>query len=689
MHVCCVLNCIFVIPMYYSNNETSLKFITMKKKILFSIIAMFALVVNAQEIDYKFGDVSKEEIEMKVYQPDSSAIAVVLHMDGYTTFQVLNTNLQMYTEEKHRIKILKDDGVEYATIEIPYYKNSKSSGLQETISQIEASAYNIEDGEVVREKMPKKYIFRELVYGNHYVVKLSIPNVRKGTVIEYKFKRSFNRATNVDPWIIQQKIPVKSSIYRTSIPKYFRFRHEARGYEYIQRIVTESAVNTTLDVDPQGFIMYEDIVFTAHDVPAIKNESFIWSISDYRSAIAFELEGVAFPRQIYKNYTNTWEDVITLLKNSSSFGGKLNMRNPLKDQTQQLALDSLSTYDKAIALLTLLKQRIKWNDRFSLFCKDIKETVESGVGNNGDINFIYMSMLEDVGIESTPVLLRLRSSGRLPITHASLDKINTFIVMIKGENGERYFMDGSSDYGTINLIDTELMVEMAIIYDAPEGCQEINLTKVGDNRTICTNLVKILDDGSIEGTHSISYSGQVALAFKKSYANSKEELDFVKEIEDDYNISIEDYTIDGDKTLGSTIREKFKFTKENSTSGDQIYIDPMVFKDETKNYFTNLERKFPVEFPYMQNVRIQNTFMIPEGYVVDVLPQSQKILMADNKLMVVFLVRNVGNMIQVSYNFIIIDCLVNTQEYDDLKIFWEKLLEINNEQIILKRVESK
>ena len=81
--------------------------------------------------------------------------------------------------------------------------------------------------------------------------------------------------------------------------------------------------------------------------------------------------------------------------------------------------------------------------------------------------------------------------------------------------------------------------------------------------------------------------------------------------------------------------------------------------------------------------------MIPEGYVVDVLPQSQKILMADNKLMVVFLVRNVGNMIQVSYNFIIIDCLVNTQEYDDLKIFWEKLLEINNEQIILKRVESK
>ena len=122
---------------------------------------MFTLAVNAQETDYKFGDVSKEEVEMKTYQPDSSAIAVVLHMDGYTTFEFMTSDLRMWTEEKHRVKILKDDGVECANIEIPYYHNSKSSGLQESISQIEASAYNIEDGEVIREKMPKKYIFKE------------------------------------------------------------------------------------------------------------------------------------------------------------------------------------------------------------------------------------------------------------------------------------------------------------------------------------------------------------------------------------------------------------------------------------------------------------------------------------------------------------------------------------------------
>ena len=208
----------------------------MKKLILFNIIAMFSYVASAQETNYKFGKVSKEEVEMKVYQPDSSASAVILKMDGYTSFNVINNNVYMSTEEEYRVKILKDDGVEYANITIPYYY--KQNSYQEDITSIEAIAYNMEDGKIVAKKMPKKYIFKELVSENNYIKKFSIPNIKKGTVIEYRFTRTFNSAMNLDPWIIQQSIPVTYSRYETHIPNYFIFRHEAKGYEPIDRKIS-------------------------------------------------------------------------------------------------------------------------------------------------------------------------------------------------------------------------------------------------------------------------------------------------------------------------------------------------------------------------------------------------------------------------------------------------------------------
>ena len=334
----------------------------MKKIILFKIMAIFACMATAQEINYKFGEVSREEVEMQTYPLDSSAVAVVLKQNGYTAFDLTTRYLNLWTREEYRVKILKDEGTKYADIVIPYYDNDGPGQYKENIIQIEAAAYNMENGKVVRKKMSRKYIFKELVSGHSYVVKFSIPNVKKGTVIEYKFKRTFNSIGNLDPWNIQLDIPVKYSKYETHIPDYFIFKHEAKGYEKIDRKMSESHSAPPVNQGNTSLIetvRYEDLEFTAHDIPAIKEESFLWSIENYRTAIEFELEGVAFPGQIYEDYTSSWKDVREQLGEHSEFGAKLKMRNPLRKQTELLMLDSLSVYDKSVALFSFLKQNIK------------------------------------------------------------------------------------------------------------------------------------------------------------------------------------------------------------------------------------------------------------------------------------------------------------------------------------------
>lgn len=149
--------------------------------VLFFLIFFYQNVSYCQE-KYKFGEVSMEEMEMKTYPNDSSVNAVVLYEDGYTNFDY-EDGFILSKELKERIKILKQEGVDLATVTTTYRVEGSD---KERILDIEACAYNFEHGKIVTSKLDKKFIFEEKLSDNVYQVKFAIPNVKVGTVFEYK-----------------------------------------------------------------------------------------------------------------------------------------------------------------------------------------------------------------------------------------------------------------------------------------------------------------------------------------------------------------------------------------------------------------------------------------------------------------------------------------------------------------------
>ena len=76
----------------------------MKKLIIALIIVIMANQIYAQ--NYKFGKVSKEELEETFYSQDSSANAVVLYKKRRTYFNYIqNEGFSVITEIHERIKI--------------------------------------------------------------------------------------------------------------------------------------------------------------------------------------------------------------------------------------------------------------------------------------------------------------------------------------------------------------------------------------------------------------------------------------------------------------------------------------------------------------------------------------------------------------------------------------------------------
>ena len=285
------------------------------------------LQTYAQEYSLKLGKVTKDELEMTSYPKDTAANAVVLFKQGCIYYDYRGEDFKLGCEYENKIKILKAEGTEYANVIIPFYSDANTSGSKEMVSKIEAYAYNMENGKIVKTKMNKSYIFEERVSDKWKQIKFSIPSVKAGTVIEYHYKITSDFYYQLPNWDIQQDIPVVYAYFEAKIPEYFKFTVDTRGYEPVKAEDTFDSQLFILNV-PGGRqesvqCTCRKLCFTSKDVPALKDDKYVWCFTVFMSHVDFELNGIQFPYSIYKSYNTTWEDIELNLIGSDYFGSYL------------------------------------------------------------------------------------------------------------------------------------------------------------------------------------------------------------------------------------------------------------------------------------------------------------------------------------------------------------------------------
>ena len=660
-----------------------------KLTFLLSCFFFFVSVLFAQEISLKYGKISNDELNMKVYSKDTTAAAVVLYDDGYASYEYTQSvGFQIEIELKKKVKILKQEGVNEATISIPYYSNN--SGDRESISYLEAMAYNMENGKIIKTKLDKKYIFDEELSSKYRQLKFSIPGVKVGTVIEYKYKRISNRIYDMPDWQIQSEIPVINSNYEVRIPEYFIFNIDTKGYEHINVVETNENQIFNLGMGSNGSNTVTSqsriIKFTAKDVPALKDEENVWCAEDFMSGVRFELNGTKFPNDFYKPYSQTWEDLEKFLKNESDLGGNLKISNPYKTEIKAL-ITSVTDEKKKIELIySFIKDHIRWDESYSFYGNKYKEAVKNGTGNNGQINIILISALKDAGINAFPILISRRSQGRLPYTFPSFNKLTTFIVAAKTSDEKTYYMDGSAIYGGLNMLPTNLLVDRGRVYEETISEKWVDLSKITKSQQVFFLLAELDKDGTLSGELKSGYTNQLAYSYKVAYQAAKDSSDFVEKFQNSNQIIIDSFRIDGKEPMSAMVKEEIKFTKKMDASGEFIYINPMIFEHITKNPFTQSDRKLPIEFNYPYIYQESCTLTIPGNYKVEEIPKTIKIILDDNKGKCIYQVLQDGNKIQLNYWFELNQIVFPQTDYTAIRDFYGQVVTKNLEMIVLKKI---
>lgn len=633
---------------------------------------------------FKFGKVSIEELEMKSYANDTSANAVVLYEEGYTSF-FFTDDFVLQTEITERIKILKQEGVELATISAQYYVQGPK---KERISDIEAWAYNLENGNIEKTKLDKKFIFDEKINDNVYQVKFAIPNVKAGSVIEYKYKRISPFYYNIPEWYFQRtSIPVIFSRYEAIIPEYFIYKIDTKGYEQIK--AEEKQINQTISIVQGGESIRvphtaRNLVLTAENLPAMKDDNYVWNVRDYMSSVVFELAATNFPGSLYKSYSLSWEDIEKTLQANSEFVRSFTKKTSINEDIKQFE-NIADEKSKIEAIYSYVKDKVRWNGEYA-FYDNASDALKSGVGNNVQINGLIISALNSSGIKSYPVMLRRRSQGRLPIAMPSLEKLTTFIVAAETKDGTVYYLDGSATRGGLNMLSSDLLVDQARTFNLKENGKWVDLTELTQNQIVISNSAKLTSDGSLECKIEASYRNQPAYDLKNHLFNLKDSTEYIEKFQSENNVEVVNYSVKGhDNNLSTLVRETIFIKKEDLSRGDFIYLNPLIIPHTTKNSFTQSERKLPIEFEYPQSFQIITSIEIPEDYVIEELPKSGKTALDQNAATFSYAITGSGNIIQLNYRFNLNEILFPFSSYETLKEFWGLLTTKNNEMIVLKK----
>jgi hypothetical protein len=668
----------------------------MKRVILVVFLVVFQTMNFAQEL--KFGKVSKEELEETKHPLDPNAPAAILSKKYTVKYEYQqNIGFVQIREITMRIKIYTQEGFEYADYMAPFY-NSKSA--RETVSKVNGTTYNLEGGKITETKLKSDQVFENEITKYRSEVKFTMPNVKPGSVLEYKYEIRSPFEQSIDQVECQYEIPLNKLDVKISIPDYYTVKPSTKGYFPINLKQSKENTSFTLMSSDRynvktgnaGQTYADNYTYTSNvysvtmsNVPAIKQEPYVDNLSNYKAAINMEVVGYQFPGQLYKSYAQTWDDVVKSIYESENFGGELKKTGYFEQDLDKVINDITIQTDRMAAVLEFCKNKIKWNDYYSLFSRDgVKDAYKKGVGNSGDINLNLINMLNYAGLIANPILVSTKSHG-IPL-FPTLEGFNYVVAGVE-LNGSLYLLDASDKFSTVNILPERAINWSGRLIKKSGGYEEVSLfpsTASQENSIVSFSLK---EDAKIIGKRRVQYTSYLAKNFREKYVNVSKES-YLEKMESNYEgIDISNHEVTNDKELYQPVSETYDFEMANVADkiGNTIVFSPMFFLATSTNPFKSETREYPIDFVYPIKSRQTFTVTIPEGYAIESIPAPLNIAMPENLGSYRYTIQKTETTVQLVVQYEINKAYISQDYYDVVKDFFKQIVDKEAEKVVLKK----
>ncbi|OJZ06657.1 DUF3857 domain-containing protein [Sphingobacterium sp. 40-24] len=643
--------------------------------------------VYLQAQDFSFGKIKKEDFAITVDKIDTAANAFVLREYGSAEVSYDKNKGPVVQFFRHvRIKILNKEAYNYANFSIPLYKSGND---REVLMDIKGASYHLVGDKVVETEMTKANIFNENASENYAVTKAAIPQVQEGTIIEYRYRTESPFIFNLNAWEFQEDLPKLYSQYVTRIPEVFHYKANLKGGLAVSDRKVEN-YNTGLD-SQVGEVLGNKTTYTMENIPAFHTEDYMTSSKNFRSIIFFELGRYSIPMGPTKDFSLTWENVRDKLVQDESFGGQVKRKTALKEFIEPVLQDSKDDLEKAVRLYTYFQKQIKWNNRHSIYAKNIKEAIEKRTGNSADINLGLVNALRYAKLDAIPVILSTRENGYAGLYAPAISEFNHVIAQVKiGEN--YYLLDATSPYemfGNIPMKCVNFQGRSIPLEGESDWVKlEANLASTYSNFFYG----ELSEDGALKGKWITSRNGYGASKMRERLQGSNSEEEFYEKIDEENNrIKINSFKVSNRESLDKPLTEEFEIEIKNfaTLQNEQLLFNPYIDTKMSKNPFNLTERNYPIDFGSLVQEECYIEIKLPKGYAYPTKGKLKNISMAlpERAARYIFKINNTTPDVLIIESATQLNKpLFMPEEYFDLKEFFSRIIQAEKLDVVLKKI---
>ncbi len=636
------------------------------------------IMMGQQEKSAKLGNTTLEELKMTTYTKDSIAGALVLYEEANRYPDESNQNSPR-TDFYFRIKIFDKSAFDLANITVYLRKN-------ERLIHTSAITYNLTETDHIN----KKYLNSKNIYTTKQsdfwrFKKFTLPNIKEGSVIEYKYS-IISPYLDIDDWLFQSDIPKIKSVFKASILGNYKYNIKITGFQKLS-VNNAKIKRDCVYVPGIGNGSCAEYVYEMDTIPAFKEEAYMLSKKNYVSKLSFDIVSKTSYKGEVKSYTTTWKKADVNLKNYF-FNNQISKKSFFK---KELPLNITSIEDdleRAKKVFTFIQNHYTWNGNY--WRNDdakVKNAFNEKSGDIGEINLSLFNSLKAVGIDTKLVVLSTRNNGLPTKLYPIIFDYN--YVLVQAEiNNTLYYLDATDKFLAFGQIPLKTINGEARVLDFKEDSYWVTLKP--KEKSIKNSIVQLSlnENGNFEGSFMTRLSGYFAKSKREKLAVINND-NYLDKFESEYvNIEVDDYKNKNLEVLDKKISETFKIrliNDDNESNDGTIKINPVLFDRVKNNPFKLEERNYPVDFGYSFNKNYSINITIPDNYTILQLPKDKAIALPDKGGSFIYKTLKQNNKITIYSRININRRIFSKDEYFNLKEFYKQIINTEKSLITLKK----
>lgn len=641
---------------------------------LLVLVHLGSVRVQAFE-DYGFQTPSPEELQMTGEPLAPGAPAILL----YRRIDRDDNGRTSHEDNYFRIKILSEEGRKYADIEIPFFKESSN------VVNIHARTINPNgaitnfDGKVFEKNIVK-------AKGVKYLAKtFTLPGVQVGSILEYYYTIDLSEHYIYDShWILSDELFTKSI---SCSLKPFTSNYEVINLRWTWQGLPPGA--NTPQQDAKGILH-----LSASNVPAFHTEDYMPPADEVRSRVdfiyseeSFESDPAVFWRKRGKKLNDALESFVGKRKAMEQAVGQIVSAGDTPEVKLQKIYNRVQQMrNTSYEVSKTVQEEKRENDKN---INNVEDVWKQGYGDGRQLTWLFLGLARAAGIEAYGVWVPDRRHYFFNPSEMNPTKLNENVVLVKLSDKEIY-CDPGARFTPLGLLPwTETGVQgLRLDKDGGSWVTTV-LPKSNESQILRKADLKLSDDGDVEGTLKVTYTGLEALnrRVEERHADDTERKTFLEDEVKEYVPAAAEVELTNkpdwsasDRTFNAEFH--LKIPGWVAGAGRRALLPVGMFSAPEKHIFDHANRVHPIyiEFPFE---RVDDlTFELPSGWQVTTVPKEENeggnvvayaLKVEDNKTSL-----HLQRMLHV--NFLLID----QKYYASLRSFFQVVRTGDEQQVVLQ-----